>query len=94
MNTMKTQHIEYFLAICDELNFTRAAEKCGVAHPTVTAAIQRMERHVGGALFLRLPLPPYVQLTALALLIRLASRTATFVGSSQVSRPDERTRWD
>jgi LysR family hydrogen peroxide-inducible transcriptional activator len=62
---METQHIEYFLAICDELNFTRAAEKCGVAQPTVTAAIQRMERKVGGALFQRLPHPPYVQLTAL-----------------------------
>ena len=62
---METQHIEYFLAICGELNFTRAAEKCGVAQPTVTAAIQRMERKVGGALFQRLPHPPYVQLTAL-----------------------------
>ena len=62
---METQHIEYFLAICAELNFTRAAEKCGVAQPTVTVAIQRMERKVGGALFQRLPHPPYVQLTAL-----------------------------
>ena len=62
---METQHIEYFLAICDELNFTRAAKKCGVAQPTNTVAIQRMERKVGGALFQRLPHPPYVQLTAL-----------------------------
>ena len=62
---METQHIEYFVAICEELSFTRAAEKCGVAQPTVTAAIQRMERKVGGALFQRLPHPPYVLLTAL-----------------------------
>ncbi len=62
---METQHIEYFLAICDELNFTHAAKTCGVAQPTITVAIQRMERKVGGALFQRLPHPPYVQLTAL-----------------------------
>jgi DNA-binding transcriptional LysR family regulator len=62
---METQHIEYFLAICDELNFTRAAKKCGVAQPTITIAIQRMERKFGGSLFQRLPHPPYVQLTAL-----------------------------
>jgi len=62
---METQHIRYFLAVSDELNFTRAAERCGVAQPTVTAAIQRLERDVGGALFYRLPYPPYVQLTSL-----------------------------
>ena len=62
---METQQIEYFLAICDELNFTHAAKKCGVAQPTVTTAIQRMERKIGGALFQRLQHPPYVQLTAL-----------------------------
>ena len=62
---METQHVEYFLAICDELNFTRAAKSCGVAQPTITVAIQRMEREVGGALFERLSHPPYVQLTAL-----------------------------
>ncbi len=62
---MEIQHIEYFLAICDELNFTRAANRCGVAQPTVTAAIQRMERNVGGALFQRSPRPPYVQPTVL-----------------------------
>ena len=63
---MQMQHVRYFLAICDELNFTRAAKKCGVAQPTITVAIQRLERKVGGALFQRLPHPPYVQLTALA----------------------------
>ena len=62
---METQHIRYFLAICEELNFTRAAKKCGVAQPTITVAIQRMERKVGGVLFQRLTHPPFVQPTAL-----------------------------
>jgi LysR family hydrogen peroxide-inducible transcriptional activator len=62
---METQHIKYFLAVCDELNFTRAAKRCGVAQPTVTAAVKRLERQVDGALFERLSHPPYVVLTAL-----------------------------
>jgi LysR family transcriptional regulator, hydrogen peroxide-inducible genes activator len=50
---METRHVRYFLAICDELNFTRAAKKCGIAQPSLTTAIQRMEREIGGAPFLR-----------------------------------------
>jgi len=65
VSAMETQHIRYFLAVSEQLNFTRAAERCGVAQPTVTAAIQRLERDVGGALFDRLPYPPYVKLTSL-----------------------------
>ena len=64
---METQNVRYFLVLCDELNFTRAAQKCGIKQPTLTAAIRRMERKLGGALFLRKARPPYVQPTALAL---------------------------
>jgi Bacterial regulatory helix-turn-helix protein, lysR family len=45
---METQHVRYFLAICNELNFTRAAKECGIAQPSLTTAIQRMEREIGG----------------------------------------------
>lgn len=62
---METRHIRYFLAICEELNFTRAATKCGVAQPSITTAIQQLERELGGALFLRSTHAPHVQLTAL-----------------------------
>jgi DNA-binding transcriptional LysR family regulator len=44
---MQTQHIRYFLAICDELNFTRAAKKCGISQPSLTNAVKRLEREVG-----------------------------------------------
>jgi LysR family transcriptional regulator, hydrogen peroxide-inducible genes activator len=47
---METQHVCYFLAICNELNFTRAAKECAIAQPSLTTAIQRMEREIGGAL--------------------------------------------
>jgi LysR family transcriptional regulator, hydrogen peroxide-inducible genes activator len=63
---MQTQHVRYFLAVCDDLNFTRAAKKCGVSQPSVTNAVKRLEREVGGALFMRTASPPHVELTALA----------------------------
>ena len=64
---METQHVRYFLAICNELNFTRAAKECGIAQPSLTTAIQRMEREIGGALFLRSTRASRVQLTTLGL---------------------------
>lgn len=64
---MEMRHIRYFLAICEELNFTRAAAKCGVAQPSITTAIQQLERELRGALFLRSTHAPHVQLTALGL---------------------------
>ena len=62
---METQHVHYYLAVCKELNLTRAAKLCGIAQPSLTAAMQRLEQQVGGALFLRSTRPPYVQLTDL-----------------------------
>ena len=50
---METQHVRYFLAICDELSFTRAAQKCGIKQPTLSEAIKQMEQAMGGKLFVR-----------------------------------------
>ena len=49
------QQIHYFLALCEELNFTRAARRCSVAQPSLTTAIGALERELGGALFHRKP---------------------------------------
>jgi DNA-binding transcriptional LysR family regulator len=45
--------LAYFLAVCQELNFTRAAETCHVAQPSLTRAIKLLEEELGGALFHR-----------------------------------------
>ncbi|MFN3260179.1 MAG: LysR family transcriptional regulator [Pikeienuella sp.] len=50
---MELNDIRYFLASCETLNFTRAAELCGVSTPTVTRSIQKLEEKFGGQLFRR-----------------------------------------
>lgn len=50
---METHQIRYFLAACETLNFSRAAEQCSVAVPTLTKAIQKLEDELGGQLFHR-----------------------------------------
>ena len=50
---MKLHQIRYFLALCEELDFTRAAERCSVAQSSFTRAIKALEEELGGALFHR-----------------------------------------
>jgi DNA-binding transcriptional LysR family regulator len=45
--------IRYFLAVSRTLNFTRAAEECHVAQPSLTRAIKLLEAELGGDLFRR-----------------------------------------
>ena len=50
---MELQQVRYFLALCETLNFTRAAEKCNVTQPSLTWAIQALEAEFGGPLLHR-----------------------------------------
>ncbi|CAH0496941.1 Hydrogen peroxide-inducible genes activator [Novosphingobium sp. CECT 9465] len=50
---MKRVHLRQFLALVETGNFTRAAERIGVAQPTLSAAIAELERLAGARLFLR-----------------------------------------
>jgi DNA-binding transcriptional LysR family regulator len=50
---MEMHQIRYFLAVCETLNFTRAAEQCNVTQPALTRAIQKLEEELGGLLFRR-----------------------------------------
>jgi DNA-binding transcriptional LysR family regulator len=45
---MEMHQVRYFVALCENLNFTRAAENCGVSQPSLTKAIQRLEEELGG----------------------------------------------
>jgi len=50
---MEMHQVRYFLAVCEERNFTRAAKSCGVSQPSLTNAIKRLELKLGGPIFLR-----------------------------------------
>lgn len=50
---MEMHQIRYFLAVCDTLNFTRAAEQCNVTQPALTRAIQKLGDELGSLLFRR-----------------------------------------
>ena len=50
---MEMHQMRYFLAVCETLNFTRAAERCNVSQPALTRAIKKLEEELGGPLFRR-----------------------------------------
>ena len=50
---MNTRQIEYFLAVADELSFTRAAEKLYASQTAVTQQIRALEEQMGVQLFSR-----------------------------------------
>jgi DNA-binding transcriptional LysR family regulator len=60
---MEMHQVRYFLAAANELNFTKAAEKCNVSQPSLTRAIKQLEGELGGDLFRRER--PQAQLTEL-----------------------------
>jgi DNA-binding transcriptional LysR family regulator len=50
---MEMHQVRYFLAVSRLLNFTRAAEECHVAQPSLTRAIKQLEEELGAELFRR-----------------------------------------
>ncbi len=64
---MEMHQIRYFLALSEELNFTRAARRCGVTQPSLTNAMRALERELGAPLFHR---RPRIELTELGGAIR------------------------
>jgi DNA-binding transcriptional LysR family regulator len=48
---MEIHQVRYFLAVCEHLSFTQAARQCHVTQPSLTRAIQHLEKEFGGYLF-------------------------------------------
>ncbi len=65
---MQLHQARYFVAVCNGLNFTRAAKRCNVSQPSLTRAIQMLEKEFGGYLFDRKR--SSIELTDLGKLVR------------------------
>jgi DNA-binding transcriptional LysR family regulator len=88
---MELRHLRYFVAVAEELNFSRAAERLHVGQPGVSQQVRKLEEELGVRLFERTPRS--VALTdAGAALLDEAPRVLRHADIAQMAARDARGR--
>lgn len=70
---MEIHQLTYFVAVVETGSFSRAAERCNVAQPSLSQQIQKLEQELGEPLFDRLPRRVVLTDTGRSLLPRATS---------------------
>lgn len=84
MSDIEVRELRYFVAVAEELNFSRAAGRLGMAQPPLSRAISQLERRLGVQLLERNP--RRVTLTAAGLTLLEEARSALDAMSAAARR--------
>ncbi len=57
---MNTRDIEYYVQIVKQKNFTKVAKYFQVSQPTITYALQRLEKELGASTYYKRSFPPRI----------------------------------